>query len=367
MSLAIGIVGLPNVGKSTTFNALTRAQNALVASYPFSTIEPNRAVVAVPDERLATLQRLLGVPEAIPATIEFVDIAGLVRGASQGEGLGNQFLGNIRDADAIVHVVRCFDDPSVVHVSEEPDPRDDVEVVQTELMLADLQQLERRLERLERQVKADRRAFGPLYDAAQALHAHLAAGEPLATFAHTDEEAFHELDREMRFLTAKPVIYVANVDEQGLEQGNPYLHELEALAAAQGAGLVTLSARLEEELAGLAEEERREYLALAGVSESGLAQVIRLGYAALNLISYFSYNQREVRAWTIQQGWTAPRAAGVIHTDFERGFIRAEVIPYETFVAYGSSAAVKAAGKLQVEGRDYVVQDGDVIYFRFNV
>jgi ribosome-binding ATPase len=367
VSLSIGIVGLPNVGKSTTFNALTRAQNAQVANYPFCTIEPNRAIVPVPDERLATLQRLLGVPEAVPATVEFVDIAGLVRGASQGEGLGNQFLGNIRDAAAIVHVVRCFDDPSVVHVGEKPDPRDDVAVVQTELMLADLQQLERKLERLERQMKADRRTYGPLYEVGQALYDHLAAGQPLATFHHPDEESFQELNREMRFLTAKPVVYVANVDEQGLERGNAYLQELEALAGEQEAGLVTLCARLEEELAGLDDAERHEYLELSGVAESGLDQVIRLGYAVLNLISYFSYNQREVRAWTIERGWTAPRAAGVIHTDFERGFIRAEVIPYETFVEYGSSAAVKAAGKLQVEGRDYVVQDGDVIYFRFNV
>jgi ribosome-binding ATPase len=367
VALNIGIVGLPNVGKSTAFNALTRAQNAQVASYPFCTIEPNRAVVAVPDERLDALQRLLEVPKAIPATIEFVDIAGLVRGASHGEGLGNQFLGNIRDADAIVHVVRCFDDPSVVHVSEKPAPRDDVEVVQTELMLADLQQLERKLERLERQVKADRRAFGPLLEVAQALHAHLAAGKPASTFSLAGEEAYQELNREMRFLTAKPVIYVANVDEGSLALGNVYLQEVEALASEQGVGVITLCARLEEELAALDDDERRAFLELAGVEESGLDQVIRLGYALLNLISYFSYNEHEVRAWTIQKGWTAPRAAGVIHTDFERGFIRAEVIPYETFVAYGSSAAVKAAGKLQVEGRDYVVQDGDVIYFRFNV
>ncbi|MDT8305041.1 MAG: redox-regulated ATPase YchF [Anaerolineae bacterium] len=367
MALNIGIVGLPNVGKSTAFNALTRTQNAQVASYPFCTIEPNRAVVPVPDERLATLHRLLGLPEAIPATIEFVDIAGLVRGASQGEGLGNQFLGNIRDADAIVHVVRCFDDPSVVHVSEKPAPREDIAIVETELLLADLEQLERKLERLERQAKGDRKTYGPLLDVGQRLHAHLAAGEPAATFPGAEEEAFVELNREMRFLTAKPVIYVANVDEESLEYGNAYLQEVEGLAAEQGVGVITLCARLEEEMAGLDEEERRAFLELAGAGESGLDQVIRQSYALLNLISYFSYNEREVRAWTIRKGWTAPRAAGVIHTDFERGFIRAEVIPYETFVAYGSSPAVKAAGKLQVEGRDYVVQDGDVIFFRFNL
>jgi ribosome-binding ATPase len=367
VALNIGIVGLPNVGKSTTFNALTRTQNAQVASYPFCTIEPNRAVVAVPDARLATLQRLLQVPEAIPATIEFVDIAGLVRGASQGEGLGNQFLGNIRDAEAIVHVVRCFDDASVVHISERPAPREDVAIIQTELLLADLEQLERKLERLERQAKGDRKVFAPLLDVGQRLQAHLAAGEAAATFAGAEEEAFQELNREMRFLTAKPVIYVANIDEDSLEYGNVTLQELEELAAEEGVHVITLCARLEEEMAGLEEEERRAFLALAGASESCLDQVIRQSYELLNLISYFSYNQKEVRAWTIAKGWTAPRAAGVIHTDFERGFIRAEVIPYETFVAYGSSTAVKAAGKLQVEGRDYVVQDGDVIYFRFNV
>lgn len=367
MALNIGIVGLPNVGKSTTFNALTRTQNAQVASYPFCTIEPNRAVVAVPDERLAMLQRLLGVSEAIPATIEFVDIAGLVRGASHGEGLGNQFLGNIRDADAIVHVVRCFDDESVVHISEKPEPREDIAIVETELLLADLEQLERKLERLERQAKGDRKAYGPLLDVGQRLQVHLAAGEPAATFEGAEEEAFEELNREMRFLTSKPVMYVANIDEESLAFGNVYLQELEGLAAKQGVEVITLCARLEEEMAGLDEEERREFLELAGASESGLDQVIRQSYALLNLISFFSYNQREVRAWTIEKGWTAPRAAGVIHTDFERGFIRAEVVPYETFVAYGSSAAVKAAGKLQIEGRDYVVQDGDVIYFRFNV
>ncbi len=367
MALSIGLVGLPNVGKSTTFNALTRAQNAQVANYPFCTIEPNRAIVPLPDRRLETLQRLLHVPEAIPATIEFVDIAGLVRGASQGEGLGNQFLGQIRNADAILHIVRCFDDPNVVHIGEKPSPRDDVAIVQTELLLADLQQLGRKLEKLERQFKADRRTFGPLLEMAQALAAHLEAGCPIAGFEGQDEEAFHELLQEMRFLSARPVIYVANVDEASLAHGNACLQELEMLAAEEGNAVVAFSARLEADLAGLDEEEQREYLALAGVENSGLAQIIRRSHALLNLISFFTFNEREVRAWTVEAGWTAPRAAGVIHTDFERGFIRAEVIPYETFVAYGSSAAVKAAGKMQVEGRDYVVQDGDVIYFRFNV
>ena len=367
MSLNIGIVGLPNVGKSTTFNALTRTQSAAVANYPFCTIEPNKAVVPVPDERVERLAALLEVPQAIQATIEFMDIAGLVRGASQGEGLGNQFLGTIRDADAIIHVVRCFDDPNVVHVSERPEPRTDIEIINTELILADLQQLERKIERLQRQLKGDQKRFGPLLAVAQELKDHLEQGEPIATFPGRGEHAFQELNQEMRFLTAKPVIYVANVDEAGLAEDNAYVEEVREVAAEQNAPVLKLCALLEEELATLDEEEREEFLALAGVDESGLDQLIRLGYEMLGLISYFSYNENEVRAWTIQEGWTAPQAAGVIHTDFERGFIRAEVIPYETFVAHGSTAAVRAAGKLQSEGRDYVVRDGDVIYFRFNV
>lgn len=367
MSLNIGIVGLPNVGKSTTFNALTRTQNATVANYPFCTIEPNKAVVPVPDERLERLAMLLDVPQAFQATIEFTDIAGLVAGASRGEGLGNQFLGTIRDADALVHVVRCFDDPNVVHVSEQPEPRADVEIINTELILADLQQLERKMERLEQQVKGDRKRFEPLLKMAHTLQAHLEGGAPIRTYLGRELAAFQTLNQEMRFLTGKPIIYVANVDEEGLAADNAYVQEVRAIAVEENAPVLKLCARLEEELATLSEEERQEFLALAGVEESGLNRLIRKSYQMLGLISYFSYNENEVRAWTIREGWTAPRAAGVIHTDFERGFIRAEVIPYETFVEHGSTAAVRAAGKLQSEGRDYVVEDGDVIYFRFNV
>lgn len=366
MSLNIGIVGLPNVGKSTTFNALTKEQNAQVANYPFCTILPNKAIVPVPDERVHRLAELVGVAQAIPATIEFVDIAGLVKGASQGEGLGNQFLGNIRDADAIIHVVRCFDDPNVVHVSAHPDPRADIEIINTELALADMQQLERKIERLEGQAKGDK-TLRPLLEMAHALHEHFGTGLPATQFGQWADPACQALHQEMRFLTAKPVIYAANVDEDGLAQDNAYVREARAVVAEQGAQMIKLCARLEEEMAGLTDAERHEYLALSGVMESGLEKIIRMGYGLLGLISFFTFNKQEARAWTIRAGWMAPQAAGVIHTDFARGFIRAEVAPFALFAEYGSWTAVKAAGHLRIEGREYVVQDGDVIYFRFNV
>lgn len=366
MSLSIGIVGLPNVGKSTAFNALTKAQNAQVANYPFCTIEPNKAMVPVPDERLDILHEMLEAPEAIPATIEFLDIAGLVKGASHGEGLGNQFLGHIRDADAIVHVVRCFDDPNVVHVSEHPQPRQDIEVINTELALADLQQLERKIEKLERQVKGDK-SLRPVLALAEELQEYLATGALISQHPQRDSEAFRALYQEMRFLTAKPVIYAANVAEETLAEDNAYVAEARAVAAEHGAEIFKMSARLEEEMAGLGDAEQEEYMELLGVEESGLDQIVRRSYTLLGLISYFSFNENEVRAWTIKQGWTAPQAAGVIHTDFEKGFIRAEVLAYETFVECGGWSEARAAGKLRGEGRDYVVQDGDVIYFRFNV
>jgi GTP-binding protein YchF len=366
MTLNIGIVGLPNVGKSTVFNALTRAQNAAVANYPFCTIEPNKAVVPVPDDRLDKLHSLIGVPAKINTTIEFVDIAGLVRGASQGEGLGNQFLGNIRDADAIVHVVRCFADPNVVHVSETIDPQADVEIINVELILADLEQLQRKIERLERQVKGDKR-FQPALELALALQDHLARGEPIRTYTPADPPVFYSFNREMRFLTAKPIIYAANVDEGDLAAVNSCVTTVQQVAAAEGAEVIVLCARLEEELNSLSAEEQLEYRALSGISESGLEQLIRKGYSLLNLISFFTFNEKQVRAWTVQRGWKAPQAAGVIHTDFERGFIRAEVVHHDTFVEQGSWTAAKTAGVQLVEGKEYVVQDGDVIYFRFNV
>ncbi|MDX1415852.1 MAG: redox-regulated ATPase YchF [Candidatus Promineifilaceae bacterium] len=367
MSLSIGIIGLPNVGKSTTFNALTEAQNAEVANYPFCTIEPNKAVVPVPDERLDLLHKLAGVPNKIYATIEFVDIAGLVKGASQGEGLGNQFLGNVRDADALIHVVRCFDDPHVIHINPQPEPRADIEIVATELILADLQQLENKIEKLERQVKGDKKIFGPLLKLALELRQHLEQGYPIQIYPERNSDLFMKFNKEMRFLSAKPIIFAANVDEASLDEENAYVREVEVVAAEQGAEVIRLCARLEEELVDLSAEEQDEYLELAGVEEAGLQQLIRKSYRMLNLISFFTMNENEVRAWTIRDGWKAPQAAGVIHTDFEQGFIRAEVISFAAFAKFGSTPAARAAGALRVEGREYKVVDGDVVYFRFNL
>ena len=366
MGLSIGIVGLPNVGKSTAFNALTKTQNAQVANYPFCTIKPNHAIVPLPDERLEKLQELLGVPNIIHATVEFVDIAGLVKGASRGEGLGNQFLANIRDTDAIVHVVRCFDDPNVVHISETPDPREDIEIINIELMMADLQQLERKIERLISQVKGDRKML-PVLETARILQDHLGRWGPVSTFPDQDNEHYRALVHELRFLTSKPVIYAANVDESGLAADGDYVHAVREKAEEHDAEVVVFSAKLEEEMIDMIDEERQEYLELAGAEESGLEQVIRKSFEILGLISFFTKNEREVRAWTLEEGTPAPKAAGVIHTDFERGFIRAEVVPYETFVQYGSDAAVKAAGLMRLEGKDYIVRDGEIVYFRFNV
>lgn len=367
MALSIGIVGLPNVGKSTTFNALTKEQNAEAANYPFCTIEPNKAIVAVPDGRLDKLATIVKPERVMYSTVEFVDIAGLVKGASKGEGLGNQFLGNIRETQAIVHVVRCFDDENVVHVSAKPDPKDDIEVINMELLFADLQQLEKKLERLSRQAKADKTAKA-IYELAERLKSHLETGQPVATFPEVHDELAQELIQEMRFITAKPVIYIANVDEGSLAAGgNEYTAVVQAYAEETGAEMVILCAKLEEEMAGLSDEERHEFLVELGVQESGLDQVIRKGFHALGLISYFTAGPKEVRAWTIEKGWKAPLAAGVIHTDFTKGFIRAEVINYDTYMKYGSEAAVKAAGEMRTEGKEYVVQDGDVMHFRFNV
>ncbi|MFQ5578387.1 MAG: redox-regulated ATPase YchF, partial [Anaerolineae bacterium] len=361
-----GIIGLPNVGKSTAFNALTRAQKAQVANYPFCTIQPNRAVVPLPDPRLEKLAQLAGVDNIIHATIEFVDIAGLVRGASRGEGLGNQFLGHIRDTDAIVHLVRCFEDDNVVHVTPTLNPRDDIETVNLELALADLQQLERKLEKLSRQVKGDK-TLQPTLDVARALRDHLNDGRPVSTYPARDSSTFEQFMAEMRFLTAKPVIYAANVDEDGLAADNAHVRAVREFAAERGAAVVKLCAKFEAELADMTGDERREFLELAGATESGLDQIVSRSFALLKLINFFTMNEREVRAWTVPQGTPAPNAAGTIHTDFERGFIRAEVIPFPVFAGHGSSAAARAAGAMRLEGKEYIVQDGDVIYFRFNV
>ena len=366
MSLSIGIVGLPNVGKSTTFNALTGAQNAAVANYPFCTIQPNRAVVPLPDPRLDQLAGKVKVHEVIHATVEFLDIAGLVKGAHKGEGLGNQFLSHIRDSTAILHIVRCFDDPNVVHISENPDPLVDIEIVNIELALADLQQLERKIERLGSAVKGDKK-LQPSLDMAHALAEHLRRGRSARTFPQAGDELFQTLDHELRLLTAKPQIYVANVAECDLAENNPYVQSVRRIAAEQGMELILLCAQLETEMQDMPVEERQEYLELSGIESSGLEQVIRKSFTMLDLISFFTFNEQQARAWNIPRGTSAPKAAGTIHTDFERGFIRAEVIPFETFVQYGSSAAVKAHGLMRLEGKEYVVQDGDVMNIRFSV
>ncbi|MCX6040133.1 MAG: redox-regulated ATPase YchF [Caldilinea sp.] len=366
MALGIGIVGLPNVGKSTTFNALTKAQNAEAANYPFCTIEPNKAIVAVPDPRVDRLAELVKPEKVIYTTVEFIDIAGLVKGASQGEGLGNQFLANIRETAAIVHVVRCFDDENVIHVSARPDPRSDIEIINTELMIADLQQLERKLDKLAREVKGDKRLL-PVQEVAFALQQQLGQGIPVTAYPDRESEAFKSLTREMRFLTGKKVIYVANVDEDHLTTDNEYVHTVRQIAQSHNAEFVKLCAKLEQDMAGLTDAERHEFLATIGVGETGLEQVIHKGYHALDLIAFFTAGPKEVRAWTVRQGAKAPEAAGTIHSDFERGFIRAEVIPYTTYLRLGSEVAAKAAGEMRVEGRDYVVHDGDVMHFRFNV
>ena len=366
MSLSIGIVGLPNVGKSTTFNALTKTQNAEVANYPFCTIKPNKAVVPLHDPRLDKLANMTGVPNTIYATIEFVDIAGLVKGAHKGEGLGNQFLANIRETTALIQVIRCFEDENVVHVSPNLDPVSDIEVINTELMLADIQQLERKLDKLSKQAQTERK-YRPMYDIALAVQAHLNSGKLLLNFPSRDDHHFIELDHEMRFLTNKPAIFVTNVDESGLSSDNQHLKAVQDYAAKHHIQIIKLCAKLEEEMAGLNDTERTEYLSLSGIKESGLDQVIRNSFSLLDLIVFFTKNENEVRGWTIPRGTMAPRAAGAIHTDFERGFIRAEVIPFPVYEKYGNDHDVKHAGEMQLHGKEYVVQDGDIIFFRFNV
>lgn len=366
MALSIGIVGLPNVGKSTLFNALTKAQNAQAANYPFCTIEPNKATVAVPDARVDALTLKAKPKKTIYASVDFIDIAGLVRGASKGEGLGNQFLGNIRECAAIVEVVRCFDDENITHVDGTVDPIRDISTIETELLLADLETASRRLERLQKisRTSKDSRAMAELVEK---LVAHLNEGNPASSFALPKDDAQADtLWREMGLLTAKPVIYCSNVDENGLE-GNELSKRVQDYAAAHNAGFALVCAKLEEELQGLDEAEQREMLSSYGIEASGLETVIRAGYATLGLISYFTAGPDEVRAWTIHNGWKAPKAAGVIHTDFEKGFIRAEVISYDDYMSHESEAACRADGVLRVEGKDYVVQDGDVMHFLFNV
>lgn len=366
MGLSIGIVGLPNVGKSTIFNALTRAQNAESANYPFCTIEPNKAVVPVPDPRLDTLLQIAKSQKVIHATVDFVDIAGLVKGASKGEGLGNKFLSNIRETDALLQVVRCFNDENVVHVDGAVDPVRDVGVIETELVLADYQAVEARIARLAKQVRGDK-SLQPSLDIAQALLDHLGKGKMAVEFEDHKSDAALLMFRECPLLTDKKTIYCCNVDEAGLQADNDYVRSVRAHADARGCDTVKICAKMEEDLNGMTDAERQEFLKEYKVVESGLDQIVHTGYHTLGLISFLTAGPKEVHAWTIHRGWKAPQAAGVIHSDFERGFIRAQVISYKDYVELGGEAACRAKGLLRVEGKEYEVQDGDVIEFLFNV
>jgi len=361
MGFKCGIVGLPNVGKSTLFNALTETAAAQAANYPFCTIDPNVGEVAVPDRRLETLAALAKSGEIVPTRLTFVDIAGLVRGASKGEGLGNQFLGNIREVDAIAHVVRCFEDTDVTHVEGRIDPVADIETVETELMLADLESLERRVDGLNKKAKGgDKEAKESLDLVALAL---LRDGKPARLVERKPEEdkAFHMLG----LLTSLPVLYVCNVDEGSAASGNAFSRKVEARAKEEGAAAIVISAKIEAEIAVLSRDEREDYLAAIGLKQAGLDRLIAAGYALLHLVTFFTAGPKEARAWTVTRGSKAPQAAGVIHTDFERGFIRAEIIAYDDYVACGGEAGARDAGKMRLEGKDYVVQDGDVVHFRF--
>jgi len=366
MGLGVGIVGLPNIGKSTTFNALTKAQNAEAQNYPFCTIEPNKAIVPVPDKRLTELAKIVNPEKIQHSTIDFVDIAGLVKGASKGEGLGNKFLSNIREVEVILHMVRCFEDPNIVHVEGDIDPIRDLEIIETELIYADIAQLEKKTDRLKKDSKFDKKAAAKL-EIATALAEHLDMLNPVKTFADKDNETFEELDKELRFLSNKDVIYGANVDEDCLVDGNDFVVKLQEHADSVGADLIMLCAKIEEELVGMDDEDALEMLNDLGVEESGLEKIIHKAFDKLGLQSYFTAGKIEVRSWTIPKGCTAPKAAAVIHNDFEKGFIKAEVIAYEDFVSLGGEAKAKEAGKLKLEGKDYIVQDGDVMHFRFNV
>lgn len=364
MAIACGIVGLPNVGKSTLFNALTSNQ-AEASNYPFCTIDPNVGIVNVPDPRLKKLSVGYATDREVPATVEFVDIAGLVKGASKGEGLGNQFLGNIRACDAVAHVVRCFSDENVIHVHGDVNPLHDIGIIDTELILKDVETVEKRIDTLQKKVRANDKEAKEDCDILAELRNHLNDGKTARLFDR--DERGEAAIKECYLLTDKPLMYIANTDEQGVKNGNKYIDAVKAHAATENALVVVICAKIEAEIAQLDSEDRELFLADLGMEEPGLDRVIREGYNLLGLQTYFTAGKKETRAWTVKKGATAPQAAGVIHTDFEKGFIRAEVMKYADWERLGSEQAVKDAGLYKVEGKEYIVQDGDIMYFRFNV